>query len=40
MGGQSDKDGEVLTERLVKVIADFQMTIDIEALIAQIDKVN
>lgn len=40
MGGQADKEGEVMTERLVKIITDFQMTIDIENLIAQVDKAS
>ena len=40
MGGQADTQGEVSTEKLVKVINDFQMTIDIQNLIEEIDEVG
>lgn len=38
MGGQNDKEGQVMADKLIKVITDFQMTIDIETLIAEVDK--
>ena len=37
MGGNRDTTGEICTDRLVRVIKEFQMTIDIENLIEQID---
>jgi Ca2+-binding EF-hand superfamily protein len=38
MGGNRDKSGEICTDKLINVINDFQMTIDIKKLIDQIDK--
>ena len=38
MGGNRDMSGEICTTRLVSVIDEFQMTIDIENLISQIDE--
>ena len=39
MGGQEDKGGFVDADRLIHVIkVDFEMTIDIEALINEIDE--
>ena len=40
MGGQADTQGEVSTDKLVKIINDFQMTIDIQKLIEEIDEVG
>ena len=39
MGGEEDGDGSIDAEKLIQVIKhDFQMTIDIEALIEEIDE--
>ena len=39
MGGDEDGDGSIDAEKLIQVIKhDFQMTIDIEALIEEIDE--
>lgn len=39
MGGQSNKEGYIDAEKLIKIIKeDFEMTIDIEKLIQDIDE--
>ena len=38
LGGQSNLDGYVDSERLIRITKEFQMTIDIESLIKEQDK--
>ena len=39
MGGQSDKDGSVDADKLIQIIKhDFEMTVDIEGLIKEVDE--
>ena len=39
MGGEEDGDGSIDAEKLIRIIKDeFEMTIDIEKLIADIDE--
>ena len=39
MGGQEDGDGSIDANRLIRIIKEeFEMTIDIEALIAEVDE--
>lgn len=40
MGGNADKTGEVIAEKLISIIKEFQMTIDIEKLIKDVDVDN
>lgn len=40
MGGNVDKSGEVIAEKLISIIKEFQMTIDIEKLIKEVDVDN
>eukprot|EP00003_Mantamonas_plastica_P002748 TRINITY_DN1211_c0_g1_i2.p2 TRINITY_DN1211_c0_g1~~TRINITY_DN1211_c0_g1_i2.p2 ORF type:complete len:114 (+),score=52.53 TRINITY_DN1211_c0_g1_i2:411-752(+) len=40
MGGNPDKSGEVKAELLIKTIKEFELTIDIEQLIAETDTDN
>merc|ERR1712072_1554201 len=37
LGGQADKSGEIMTEKLRKIIKDFGLTIDIDKLIRETD---
>lgn len=40
MGGNGDKTGEIIADNLINIIKEFQMTIDIEKLIKEVDKDN
>lgn len=40
LGGGADKSGEISTERLRKVVRDFGLTIEIDAMIAEADQDN
>lgn len=40
MGGNGDKSGDIIAEKLINIIKEFQMTIDIEKLIKEVDKDN
>eukprot|EP00003_Mantamonas_plastica_P024575 TRINITY_DN459_c0_g2_i1.p1 TRINITY_DN459_c0_g2~~TRINITY_DN459_c0_g2_i1.p1 ORF type:complete len:112 (-),score=34.12 TRINITY_DN459_c0_g2_i1:78-413(-) len=40
MGGNEDKSGTISSQKLIKVIHDFELTIDIESLIAETDTDN
>ena len=37
MGGNKDKTGEIIADRLINIIKEFKMTIDIENLIKEVD---
>lgn len=37
MGGNQDKSGELVAEKLISIIKEFKMTIDIEKLIRDVD---
>jgi Ca2+-binding EF-hand superfamily protein len=40
VGGNGDKSGQVVADSLIKIIKDFQMTINIEQLIKEVDTDN
>lgn len=40
VGGNCDKSGQVIADSLIKIIKDFQMTINIEQLIKEVDTDN
>ena len=40
MGGNQDKSGELVAEKLISIIKEFKMTIDIEKLIKEVDVDN
>ena len=40
MGGNQDKSGELVAEKLISIIKEFNMTIDIEKLIREVDVDN